>query len=139
MRADRPRKAIQRYRVEVPCFRIGRGKRLPAARSRFNVRHSHNAYASAICFAIGPTSSLDYFTQALSRSRSASAAATMLAAWARALCTIAGIYGPEIFRQIHATCARHEPTSFAKHATTMFIPHFVGDACTIAVIPDRTD
>jgi hypothetical protein len=30
-------------------------------------------------------------------------------------------------------------TSFAKHATTIFFPHFVGDACTIAVIPDRTD
>jgi hypothetical protein len=24
--------------------------------------------------------------------------------------------------------------SFAQHATTMFFPHFVGDACTIAVM-----
>jgi hypothetical protein len=32
-----------------------------------------------------------------------------------------------------------DDSTFAKHATTIFFPHFVGDACTIAVIPDRTD
>jgi hypothetical protein len=26
-----------------------------------------------------------------------------------------------------------------KHATDDVLPHFVGDACTITVIPDRTD
>jgi hypothetical protein len=35
---------------------------------------------------------------------------------------------PEISRQLHVTCAQHEATSFAKHATTMIFPHFVGDA-----------
>jgi hypothetical protein len=29
--------------------------------------------------------------------------------------------------------------SVAQHATTIFFSHFVGDACTIAVIPDRID
>jgi hypothetical protein len=29
--------------------------------------------------------------------------------------------------------------SFAYHATTIFFQHFVGDACRMTVIPDRTD
>jgi hypothetical protein len=35
------------------------------------------------------------------------------------------------FRKFPATpweTDEHEPTSFAQHATTMFFPHFVGDA-----------
>jgi hypothetical protein len=33
----------------------------------------------------------------------------------------------------------HTVDSFILHATTMFFLHFVGDACTITVIPDKTD
>jgi hypothetical protein len=46
---------------------------------------------------------------------------------------------PGRLRQPHAILNEFNTAFFEniQHATTMLRPHFFGDACTIAVIPDR--